>query len=121
VQYPEPESTADEAWLQRNELTLDAIGGEAWKKLPQAETITIQSIDEWHSFWPMEIIATRAEVEQLHSRHTGLTYLVFPEDRSRSIRMTDDLPRKWIVSGPAVPLTGTALRGEFYAFTMRSS
>lgn len=118
VQYPEPESTADEAWLKRNELTLDAIGGEAWKKLPQAETITIQSIDEWHSFWPMEIIATRAEVEQLHSRHTGLTYLVFPEDRSRSIRMTDDLPRKWIVSGPAVPLTGTAQRGEFYAFQL---
>lgn len=118
VNYPEPEAGADEAWLQRHELTPEALAGGAWKELPQAETIEFQSIDEFHSFWPMEAIATRNEIEELHSRHTGSTYLVFPEERSLSIRMTEDLPQKWIVSGPAVALRGTALIGEFYAFQL---
>ncbi len=118
VSYPEPESTADDDWLKRNSLTGEAITGGTLQDLPQAGTTEFQSINELHSFWPMEIIATREETDRLHATYSELTYLVFPEDRTLSIRMTEDLPQKWIESGPTVPLHGTAMRGEYYAFQL---
>jgi hypothetical protein len=43
-------------------------------------------------------------------------FLLFPEDRTRPIRMRHDLPERWIETGPNGPVTGTAQRGEWYAF-----
>jgi hypothetical protein len=64
----------------------------------------------------MEVIATRAETEQLVSRAGRQPLLLFPEDRSRPIRMRHDLPERWIESGPGGAITGEAQRGEWYAF-----
>ena len=55
--------------------------------------------DEFNSFYPMEVIATSEEVNQIVSQNSDKSYLLFPEDRSNPIRMTDDLPYKWIKDG----------------------
>jgi hypothetical protein len=52
-----------------------------------------QSIDAFNSFYPMEVIAGKAETEALISKNKTEAFLVFPEDRMNSIRMTKDLPR----------------------------
>ncbi|MFC1545629.1 glycoside hydrolase domain-containing protein [Gemmatimonadota bacterium] len=118
VTYPEPESSASQEWIQSQDLSPASIAGERLYELPRAETIGFQAINDLHSFWPMEVIATGDETERLHSMHPSLTYLVFPEDRTLSIRMTDDLPQRWIESGPATPFRGTAMRGEYYVFQL---
>lgn len=108
VHYPEPKETAEAEWLLRvNEM---------WKELPRARVIEIQSIDDFNSYHPMEVIAARTERNDLLSRHPDAAYLIFPEDRTRSIRMTDDLPHRWIKAGPKEAFRGKARRGEFYAF-----
>ncbi len=116
VVYPTPEATADEHWLVRNGLGAAELARQAWRGLPRAAVVEMQAIDTLNSFFPMEVIATRAEMDDLAAKHPGAPYLVFPEDRTNPIKMTDDLPVKWIRSGPAAPFTGEAMRGEYYAF-----
>jgi hypothetical protein len=116
VRYLEPEPTAATEWLQKHRLTSAASAQEKWKRLEQAKVFEIQSIDAFNSFYPMEIIAARREVENLLSKHPGKSYLLFPEDRTHPIRMTADLPYKWIKTGVQTLFKGEAARGEFYTF-----
>jgi hypothetical protein len=44
------------------------------------------------------------------------SYLLFPEDRRFPVRMTDELPLRWIKAGPAEEFGGDAQRNEFYVF-----
>ena len=81
-----------------------------------AKVIEIQSIDAFNSFYPMEVIATAAETNALVKANGTKDLLVFPEDRMFPIRMTNDLPQRWIESGPRAKFSGDARRGEFYAF-----
>ncbi|MBS1793833.1 MAG: hypothetical protein JSS81_08260 [Acidobacteria bacterium] len=105
--YPKFEETADAGWLAKIDRSEPAIAASE-----------IQSIDAFNSFYPMEVIATAAEVKNLLARNPGKNYLVFPEDRMFSIRMTDDLPRRWIEKGVSKSFSGDARRGEFYAFQL---
>jgi arylsulfatase A-like enzyme len=127
VTYPGPEVTADADWLRRQGLEAPAGAGAdasaemtitegSWQSLPGATVTEIQSIDELNSFYPMEVIATAAEMEALAAENPGASYLLFPEDRRYPIRMTDDLPLRWIEAGPQSTFKGAAARGEFYAF-----
>ena len=113
VVYASPEETADKAWLSDRRLER-----EEWKQLPQAKVVEFQSIDEFNSFWPMEVIATETEMKALRELYPEAPYLVFPEDRRYPIRMTDDLPFRWIESGARKTFHGEALRGEFFAFQL---
>jgi hypothetical protein len=63
----------------------------------------------------MEVIATASETSRLVAAHPQ-PFLLFPEDRRYPIRMTDDLPLRWISVGPGSAFKGQAQRGEFYAF-----
>ena len=108
------ESTADSAWLVNQSL-------QHWfhsspPSLPAAEFVQMQSIDRFNSYFPMEFIAAAAEVRQMMADRPGDQYLLFPEARENPIRMTTDLPYKWILEGPGKPVTGSADRGEFFAF-----
>jgi hypothetical protein len=118
VVYPEPERTAKPEWLARNGLMSDAAPASARKApaLPVARVVEFQAIDELNSFFPMEVIATASETKALLARNWAVPYLVFPEDRRFPIRMTDDLPHRWIEAGANAPFRGHADRGEFYAF-----
>jgi len=118
VTYPEPEATASQEWIRDHDLTAESLARDRLLELPRAETTQLQAISELHSFWPMEVIATQEETDRLHAEHPDLTFMIFPEDRTRSIRMTEDLPLKWIESGPGAPHHGTALHGEYYPFQL---
>lgn len=120
VHYREPELGAREKWLERHGFTDKKLTGDKWdlfkSKLPRADVREIQSIDAFNGFYPMEVIASTREVDQLTAAHPEKEYLLFPEDRANPIRMTDDLPYKWIKSGVRPFFEGKSARGEFYAF-----
>jgi hypothetical protein len=118
ISYRTPEQTTSLEWLTRNRL-LDSQSALANRsKFPAAEVVEFQSVDEFNSFYPMEVIATAAETARLLAQHPGVPYLVFPEDRLHAIRMTGDLPALWIQRGPGSPVRGAAERGEFYVFQL---
>jgi hypothetical protein len=113
-----PKSTASREWLTRNGLLIPESARSLGDKFPAAELVEFQSIDEFNSFYPMEVIATAAETSTLLSQHPQAQYLVFPEDRSRSIRMNRDLPAGWIERGPGGSVRGDVDQGEFYVFQL---
>ncbi|MFC2160546.1 glycoside hydrolase domain-containing protein [Acidobacteriota bacterium] len=115
VTYPAPVDTADSEWLKKHALVSE-IRSERLKNFTQAEIVTFQSINEFNSFFPMEQIATLQETSNLLNQYPDSDYLLFPEDRKFPIRMTEDLPYRWIKSGLKDVFDGEAARGEFYAF-----
>jgi hypothetical protein len=82
ITYPEWRDKASPEWLARVRPA----------KLPQATFVAMQSIDEFNSFSPMEVIATSDEVQALLARYPERSYFVFPEERSRPIRMSRPAP-----------------------------
>lgn len=116
VTYQALELTAEESWLNNHGLSAFESPTKRRDAFPQAQLIEIQSIDEFNSFYPMEVIATAEETANLISQNPGAFYLLFPEDRRYPVRMADDLPYRWIKNGPRKELRGEAARGEFYAF-----
>ena len=109
--YSPYEETADAAWLKKNKLT-----GKSAPKLPAASLVQYQSIDEFNSFYPMEVIATAAETAAVAKSDPSGKYILFTEDRLYPIRMTTDLPYRWIEQGRHDVFEGTADKGEYYAF-----
>lgn len=116
VIYQDPEYTAEAAWLQRNGLTTENLSRINRNAFSETQVVEIQSIDEFNSFYPMEVIATTEEIKNLLAHNPESPYLLFPEDRKYPVRMFDDLPLRWIKSGPQNHFQGDAARGEFYAF-----
>lgn len=107
--YLKPEATASAGWLSAQSSA---------KNIPLATVKEFQSIDAFNTFYPMEVIATKAETDALVSKHKAESFLVFPEDRIYSIRMTDDLPQRWIQRGPRDIFEGEAMRGENFALQL---
>jgi hypothetical protein len=116
VTYPGPDYAGDRDWLARHGLNTEARLQSRKDTFPQATLVEIQAIDEFDSFSPMELTATPEEVGELLRAHSGKPYLVFPEDRSFPIRMSDDLPYRWIKDNLKSEFTGQAERNEFYTF-----
>ncbi|MCP4645715.1 MAG: hypothetical protein GY851_35040, partial [bacterium] len=110
--YEIPSETADAAWLKRHGL--DA--GPAPDRFPFADVVEFQARSDFHRLDPMELPATRSELDALIARHPGKAYLVFTEDRRNPIRMPDALPLCWVDRGPSNVHAGEALRYEYYAF-----
>jgi hypothetical protein len=116
MEYAAPQATAERAWLERNGLAPERLRNGTWRTLPAANVVEFQTWDEFHRFDPMEVIATAAETKRLVADQPDRAYLLFAEDRKFPIRMSDDLPLRWIRSGPCAELRGEACRGEFYVF-----
>jgi len=111
LHYLKPLELSNESITLKNKLTSDQI-----QRLPKAKIISAQSIDDFNSFLPMEIIATKEEVSDFIQNDPGLFYL-FPEYRERPIKMDDYLPLHWIKPLKKVNgLSDKVLRGEFYTF-----
>lgn len=111
VNYPPFENTADENWLKANKLT-----GKNPPQLPVAKVTRFQAIDELNSFYPMEVIATTTETTQLLKKLPNDNYILFTEDRKYPIRMTTDIPYKWIADDRHDYFDGEADKGEYYVF-----
>ena len=111
VTYPGFEETASAEWKKANRLT-----GKKAPELPQATVKQFQAINEFHSFYPMEVIATAQEKDDLLKSQPKDPYILFTEDRRYPIRMTTDLPYKWIEDNRHDSFEGTADKGEYYTF-----
>ncbi|MEO6134609.1 MAG: glycoside hydrolase domain-containing protein, partial [Ginsengibacter sp.] len=107
--YLKPENTASSNWLQETTSNKD---------IQTASIKEFQSIDAFNTFYPMEVIANKYETDRLKKNHAKSAFLVFPEDRLHPIKMSDDLPDRWIEAGPSEQFTDTALRGENFAFQL---
>ena len=63
--YPLPEETAGPAWLAKNGLDSRKGAQLTAGNLPRAACVELQAIEEFDSFYPMEIAATPEEESQL--------------------------------------------------------
>ncbi len=118
ITYPKPDESAQQDWLWRNYLAPEDLKLKSWRVLPKAQVLAIEASDSLDSTWPMEVIATRAEVDSLASSHANEEMLVFPEEREYPIRMEDDLPLRWVRRGAGGAVRGVACRGEFFVFQL---
>jgi hypothetical protein len=97
-------------------LKPDALQGE-WKLLSRkAVARSIEYINAFNNVYPMEVIATKAETDALVAKQRRAPYIVFPEDRKYPIKMTKDLPYRWVAGENGA--FGAADRGENYAFQL---
>lgn len=106
--YQKPIYNASDEWLKTIDVSTLQYN---------ATCNEIQSIDTFNSFYPMEIIATKAETEKLISDSKQKDFVVFPEDREHPVKMENDLPQRWIKPLSAT-FKGTSDKGEFYAFQL---
>ncbi|MGH7531743.1 MAG: glycoside hydrolase domain-containing protein, partial [Gemmatimonadales bacterium] len=115
ITYRLPDTTATAEWRVASGVDSLGLATGKWRSLPQATVSEFDDVDSLASVYPMEVIATAAETEALRNSRPGALYLLFPEDRTRPIKMRHSLPERW-TAGADGPVTGTADRGEFYAF-----
>ncbi|MCK5774669.1 MAG: hypothetical protein KAH25_00750, partial [Bacteroidales bacterium] len=109
--YLKPEQKPSENWInEHNSEDVTAI-------LPQAKLVEFQSRTAFDSFYPMEVIALQSEKDSLKNNHEE-AFLIFPEDRKLPIRMLDEIPLKWIKSGPSDIFKGEAYKNEYYTFQL---
>ena len=106
--YRGPIETASSDWLKLLETG----------KNTDADCIELQSVDEFNSFYPMEVIATKDETDNIIKAGKGNSFLIFPEDREFPIKMDFDLPLRWIEKGNSDSFTGQASRGEYFTFQL---
>ncbi len=116
VTYPERADTADAGWRSRRGFDKPATARNAWSRLPAARATAIEAIDPFHSFHPMEVIATAAETDAVVAAYPDRSFLLFPEDRLHSIRMFADLPYRWVKRPFTERFHGKTARGEFFVF-----
>jgi hypothetical protein len=116
VKYNEPINLAEQAWLAKYKLTGTQLTASQNSKFPMVTCREIQSIDSFNSFYPMEVIASKTEISSLIKKNPGLPFLIFPEYREYSIRMTDDIPQRWVLRGAKTTLVDTVQKGEYYSF-----
>ena len=111
-----------------------ALGGGLWENRPDVTTayavtddeggwqaelqIDLQAVDDFHRLDPMEVVATPEEVAQLVAGQAEKRLLIFPEKRTRPIRMFEALPLRWIEHPPTGHFTDTACRNEYYVFQL---
>ncbi len=91
--------------------------------LPQAKLIRMESRrragerPEMDSFFPMEIIASQAEVSAMLDKCPH-PVLLFPEDRRWPAVMPDFLPQKWALEGPRSRFSGECQPSEYYCWQL---
>ena len=90
----------------------------AAKDPPRAIPRRIEARCALDSFYPMEVVALAAEKAALLAAYPEASYLVFPEDRDRPIRLRTELPVHWAQKGPAPTLVLHADRNEYRVFQL---
>ena len=117
ITYRPVDTTANSRWSAQQKLTPADLAAGQWRQLPAATVQAIEAVDSMSNRWPMEVIATDAETMALLARARGAPLVLFAEDRTRPIIMTQELPQVWIAPGVAGrAVVGEALKGEFYSF-----
>ncbi len=116
TEYLRPTNRAEAAWAAACARIARRIREGQAAGVPTAAVVEFQAIDDFHRFDPMELPATAAERQQVCRRYADRPFLLFPGDRRAPIRMTDELPVRWVQAGPGEAFRGKAQPGEFYVF-----
>lgn len=116
VSYNVPIQLAEKAWTAKYKLVETPLSASQKAKFQMVTASEIQSIDAFNSFYPMEVIASKAEISALLKKNPGSPFLIFPEYRGYSIRMIDDIPQRWALQGANTNLNDTVQKGEHYTF-----
>ena len=103
-------SDPDPAWIA-------AVRARSVGDLGEARTTHIQSVDAFHSFFPMEVIASDEETAAFISTADDGWALV-PEHRDYPVRMRSYLPQHWPAQGHVAEFESPVLRGESFAFQL---
>lgn len=121
---PLNQSAASAPWRKRYGLTPAVLqSGSFRKSFPEALDWEIGATDEFESFDPMELPASRAEQAAYIANHPTNDILFFPEDRNYQVKMNNAPPARWIVSNLTSPqrinsLSGIAEPGEDFAIQL---
>ena len=111
VSYLPPKVCDDVEWMEYVSTELEKSAA-----LIRAKVLRIESIDQFHSFFPMEVIATEEEVET-YTKEDSQPYLLFPEYRDFPIKLVDFLPLRWIKKNRHVNgIEDSVDKGEYYSF-----
>ncbi len=125
VRYRPPEQKASPQWLKQQGLDTAKGRRARFGTLPRArvvgyEALAIPGKPETYArnlFDEMETIATAAEHKALvSSLDADAGFALFPEDREHPVKMTRDLPLRWIQKGPGNRFADSARPGEFLTF-----
>jgi hypothetical protein len=98
-----------ENWVSKKEVDLLPVN---------TKVLQIESINSFNSVYPMEVIATSVELNDLKTKQLQPAYLVFPEKRNFPIVMKNEIPQRWILKGIQNTFTDKALRGENFSFQL---
>jgi len=97
-----------EAWLAVTEAAQPSL----------ADALRIEARCDIDAFDEMELIALPGEVAALLERYPDEPYLVFPEDRDRSIKLQFEIPVSWALDGPKDEFILSADRHEYRVFQL---
>ena len=111
--YLSPEAAPEADWIKRNGLDA-AKPVPAKEALPRARVVAFEARTAFDSFYPMGVPLTAREHATLLKKNPA-SFLLFAEDRTRSIRMRTALPVCWR-DGEQTGFSGSALRNEYYVF-----
>lgn len=115
IKYLENNNDYNNEWYKKNIAPF--VKKEALLyKYPEAEIVEFQSRTLHDSFFPMEVIATKNEVNKLIKKYGKNDFLVFPENREYPIIMRDFLPYRWINRKEVNEFKAEAYKNEYYSF-----
>jgi len=106
ITYPEMAPEPDATWAKAVHEATD---------LPRARTTHIQSVDEFHSFFPMEVIATPEEAIAF-MEGAGPGWRLVAEHRDFPVRMRRFIPWHWTTRTDTDLLRSRVLRDESFTF-----
>lgn len=110
-----PSVTYKSSMMEPDAAWADAVRRTDPDVLPRARTTKIQSVDAFHSFFPMEVVATPEETDRfIRGAQNG--WRVVAEHRDYPVRMRRFLPKHWIDRGPASTFESRVLRDEYFTF-----
>ena len=107
VTYPSKVLTPNTKWLTQ-----------ARGELPKGRTVRMESINDFHSFFPMEVPATKTETAAFILSRSPDWFLV-PEYGRMPIRTNREIPVHWVsraAQSNTEPFTTTAYRDESHVF-----
>jgi hypothetical protein len=108
VTYPRSVFEPDPAW-GRSVRSRDPAD------LPGGRTTHIQSVNQFHSFFPMEVIASDGETADFLSRATD-GWALIAEHRDYPVRMRWYIPHHWVARTETDTFRSRALRDESFTF-----
>lgn len=111
VSYPQQPDKADLQWKENAKAT-------SATEVTKARFVKFESLSSFNSFYPMEIIATAEEKQNLIEANRNKPFMLLPEDRKYPIRMFDEISYRQAMQGATGEFFGEADKNEYYVLQL---